>query len=353
MIELTFTSLKNDSSRYISSVREMEFKRFMAIWFLAVVLGTVVATGTLRILYTKPEQIERNETQTQDNNHFSVRWMGFLPTYSNQYPDYCVCINNLAGENWTMSLGFQIKNQEDSGYYFQIGPNGTSPLGWTLPTVNLLFVGIDETLTFNYLANRSRIASIPQGEFVEQISLIVKAYYDIALTQLYSQDSFNMTFRFLDYEAPAWSIIYNDNFEDKTSQGWGKTTEGTIYYQLTVSNDYYRSYPYSLKLERTTQYSSYSIADQYRKSFTVPSGFMTAYLIFSIRGEYFYDNRVAVYFDNTKYFGMSVEASSNIWYQFAVPLPIGQTTQVDIVGAYSDGVNRACTYLDDVYVVAK
>jgi len=332
----------------------MEFKRFMAIWFLAVILGTVLATGTLKILYIQPEQIERNETQTQGNNHFSVRWMGFLPTYSNQYPDYCVCINNLAGESWTMDLGFQIKNQEDQGYYFQIAQNATPPTGWTLPTRNLTFVGIDVSYQFTYNATRSKIASISQGELIEQLPLVVRAYRDIGLTDFYSQDSFNITFRFLDYTSPNWSVLYNDNFDDKTQQSW--TNFGSPYQSVSVADTYYRSFPYSLRATYT--YSGGWGEAGFRKSFTVPAGFPEAYLIFSLRSDNYYPNQpsagVRVYYDGTQYFGVNQLAvpSTGVWYQFALKIPVAKTTQIDVYAVYA-WHSEYSAYLDDVFVIAK
>lgn len=325
----------------------MNLTRFISIWTIIFISISLLLVQFQIIQDTNsPASLTLSPTK----GHFSVRWMGFLPSYSSQYPDYCVCINNLAGDPWTMGIGFQIKNQEDKGYFFQIGPNSTPPAGWVLQTYNLSFIAIDQALTFTYNASRSKIASITQGESVELIPMVVKAFNDSVLTQLYSQDSFNITFRFIDYASTYWSTLYHDSFDDKTTQGWA--ANGGAGPTISASNDYYRSYPYSLKINPNTYYSGLWYDVALRKSVVVPSGYSVAYLIFSIRSTNYPTNGIRIHY-GTQYFGTSSSPQTNSWYQFAMPIPIGQTTTVDIYAAYGQSSPQQFAYFDDVYVIAK
>ena len=88
------------------------FKKFLAVWLSIIVTGTLFTVGTLKILYVQPADNEQNSTLDDGNDHFSVRWMGFFPTYNSAYPDYYICINDLLPATLTMNIALQIKNQE-------------------------------------------------------------------------------------------------------------------------------------------------------------------------------------------------------------------------------------------------
>lgn len=295
--------------------------------FMAVYLSVIIAVSTFMVVVAPRLQTQNEAAST---NHFSVVWMGFMPlnpSYPNQYPDYIICINNVLSDPLVMNIALQIKNQEDKGYYFKIGPYGSQPSGWSLPNVPLGFVDVDQTLTFAYQPTRIKPTSIAGGVLTESINILVSAYFDSGLTNLYSEDNFTVTFKFIDRLSNAWSTIYYDNFDDGTSQDWIASSK-------SVSTDYYRSFPYSLK------FASYAY-----KSFSVAAGYSEAYLIFSLRTGN--SPNFNIQFDGVTYFCPDVTVGSNTWYQFAIPVPIGQSTTIKL-----DGLS-AYSYLDEIYLIAK
>lgn len=64
----------------------MDFKKFVAIWLSLVILGTVLTAGTLKMLYSQSANIQQSTTPTEGNNHFSVVWKWFRPSYINKTP---------------------------------------------------------------------------------------------------------------------------------------------------------------------------------------------------------------------------------------------------------------------------
>jgi hypothetical protein len=180
---------------------------------------------------------------------------------------------------------------------------------------------------------------ISGGRLSETIDLVVKAYYDSGYSNLYSQDDFPVSFHFIDRTTADWTLLYNNNFDDGTVQGWTSSL-GSSY--VSVSTTYYRSYPYSLRTGGGSETA-------FRKSFTV-GAFSEAYLIYAMRfGLTSGSVTPRILFDGTEYFRPDVQPTINVWYQFIVPLPSGKTTDVQMYGAYQS----AYAYLDNVYVIAK
>jgi len=275
------------------------FKSFIVVWMLSIAFGAILISGIATDFWS-------NKSTEVAQGHFSVRWMGFVPDYSDQYPDYYICINNLKDATLTMNIALQIKNQEDSGYYFTVEKYSELPAGWTVPTMYVGLINKDETKSFTYSAYRTKPASIPSGRLTESINLVVKAYYDASYTNLYSQDNFTATFHFIDRTSSVWTILYNDNFDDGTVQGWGYGGgPGT---SLGVSNDYYRSYSYSLRLIANGWDQAW-----YVKTFNVPTTYQEAYLIFSLRSNSWGNMQIRL--DGVTYFKPDVGPSANVWYQ--------------------------------------
>ena len=81
-------------------VKKLSWRVGLALILTVVVFVSVfavVGTGWLRIG-------NRGKVVSSGQNHFSVRWMGFSPyDYSNEYPEYYICINNLADDVLQMS----------------------------------------------------------------------------------------------------------------------------------------------------------------------------------------------------------------------------------------------------------
>ena len=172
---------------------------------------------------------------------------------------------------------------------------------------------------------RIKPSSIPEGRITESVNLRVSAYHDAGYSNLYSYDNFTVTFHLIDRTSSAWVIVYYNDFDDGTNQGWTGT----------ASTNYYRSFRYSL-------YTSYA-----RKSFYIGADYQEAYVIFAVR----FTNTQAdgypkIYLDGTLYFEPDVSPSPNIWYQFVIPLHLG-TTEIAIQSS------SGYMYIDDVYVVAK
>jgi len=325
----------------------------MTAWVCAIILGTILTAGTLRILNLTSKEIGQSHKPIEDSNHFSVQWMGFSPTdYSNLYPDYYICINDLAESTLTMQIALQILNQEAYGYYFLIEQNSAPPAGWTISTFYIGYIDVDETLTFVYSdIERTKPGSISGGVLTESVDLVAKAYWDSSYTNLYSQDNFAVTFNFIDRTAAVWNQLYNSDFDDASVQGWSHIGSGN----LIVSSTYYRSFQYSLRL-----YSNDVWGAAYRKSFDVTGPYAEAYLIFSLRSTNWeypvsgYGITPRISFDGTTYFRPDVIPSTDKWYQFIIPIPVGTSTQVDIYAVCRDDTAfKHYAYLDDVFLIAK
>lgn len=318
---------------------------------IALILVTVVFVSVFAIIsegwYTPSNS--GGILSGDSKSHFSVRWMGFSPSYSNKYPEYHICVNNLKSDILAISIALQIKNQEDSGYYFKIEKYVEAPAGWTIPSMTIGYIDRDETKAFTYSVSRIKPTAIPEGLITENISLVVKAYYDPSLTDLYSQDNFNVTFNFIDRLASVWTTIYHDNFDDGTTQGWSSIGH---YPRITVSDTYYRSFKYSLRVN--SRYTNHGQEVGFSKTFTIGSGVQKAYLIYSIRSDMWGSARIE--FDGVTYFQPDMQPQDNVWYQFTIPLPVSEvpgmskTTTVGIWALLADSEN-SFAYLDDVYVI--
>jgi len=327
----------------------MELRTFKALLLSAAILISALMVGAVVLLnYRSPEQ-------TNVKSGFSVRWMGFAPTYNNTYPEYYICINDLKSDTLVMNIALQIKNQEDRGYYFKIEKYVDPPTGWTVLPMTIGYVDGDETKAFTYSASRTKPTTISDGLPTENVSLVVKAYYDPSLTNLYSQDNFNVTFNFIDRLASGWTMIYRDNFDDGTTQGWSAV--GSWVQPPIVTDIYYRSFRYSLQLhsgENPAWWTEWAEAG-YSKSFIIGAGTQQAYLIYSIKSTS-WPTSVRIAFDGVIVFQPDVQPNSNTWYQFTIPLPkseipgMSKTTMVEV---WATSASDAYAYLDDVYVIVK
>lgn len=304
----------------------------------AIVLAAVVFVSVLVIMSAGWVNKNNNGQFALSNgqNHFSVRWMGYLGPGK---PDYYVCINDLASNTLEMYVDLEIKNQEDSGYYFTVEPFESAPAGWTVPVQYVGLINKDQTTNFDYAMYRTKPSSIPEGRITEKINLAVKAYYDASYSQLYSFDNFTVTFHLIDRTASVWTILYHDSFDDGTTQGWSGIPSPS------VSTDYYRSFRYSLKL--------YTYMDgYYYKSFNIPTNYNEAYLIFSLRSNYWGNMRILL--DNVEFYRPDAQLPTDTWLQFCVSLPT-EPPETTLVKIYAIGYtgNYRSAYLDDVYVIAK
>jgi len=299
------------------------FRGFMAVWMLSIVSVSMLVLGMTAVL-------QSNRVTEVKQGHFSVVWRGFFPGYSTQYPDYYICINDLKSP-LRMNIRLFIQNQEASGYYFKIEKYEEPLTGWSLYPYLIGYIDVDGTKDFVYSEiYRTKPSSIPAGRLTEKINLAVKAYYDADYTLLYSYANFTATFHLLDRTSPAWTIIDSDNFDDGTAQGWGGGS---------VTTQYYRSFRYSYGVGGNGEFS---------KSFFVPNTYSESYLIFPIRAaSWSAYGETEILLNNVRYFSPDTTPGSNIWYQFAIPLPtMGSVSVIIRPHAYS-------AFIDDVYVIAK
>jgi hypothetical protein len=291
----------------------------VAIWFAAIVIVSAFFIGWA-------EQSSRpNEATEVEGSHFSVVWNGFKPTYSNQFPDYYICINNLKDESLQMYVQLMIENYENTSFYFMIDKYTEPSTSWFVGPQQLGLVMITDPIkTFVYSnINRTKPTAIPAGSLHESIELAVKAYYDSSYTQFYSQANFTVNFHFIDVTATVWSKVIYNNFDDGTAQGW----YGNVHWW-----QYYRSWPCSLTPYYNNPYKSFDLIGNYTEAYLVAAVYTYAY-----GASIYLDGQLCFAPDTTTY-------DTYKWYQIAIPLPLNKVTSVQIQGS---------SYLDDVYVVAK
>ena len=298
----------------------MGFKSFLVVYVSVIIVVSMFAVLGVSVL-----QSRNGESETSlGTGHFSVVWNGFKPTYSNQFPDYYICINNLKDESLRMYVALQIENYENTSFYFMVDKYTEPPTGWYVGPQQLGLVMITDPIkTFVYSnINRTKPTVIPAGGLHESVELAVKAYYDSSYTQFYSQANFTVNFHFIDVTATVWSKVVYNNFDDGTTQGWN----GQVHWWV-----YYRSWPCSLA-QYYNMYKSFDLIGNYTEAYLVAAAYTCAY------GPTIYlDGQLCFQPDTTTYGGYT-------WYQIAIPLPLNKITQVQFSGI---------SYLDDVYVVAK
>jgi len=294
----------------------VEFKKFVAIYLAAIVIGSAFIIGWATLL-NRP-----NAVTEVKGSHFSVVWKGFKPTYSDQFPDYYIGINNLKDSSLKMYIQLKIENYENISLYFMIDKYTEPPAGWFAgPQYFGLIAITDPIKTFTYYnINRTKPTAIPEGSLHESVDLVVKAYYDAGYTQFYSQANFTVNFHFIDVTSPAWTRVEYYNFDDRTTQGW----YGSVH-QWT----YYRSWPCS-------------IYNNPYKNIDMIGNYTEAYLVAAL---YTYATSPGIYLDDKLCFLPDTQTAGTwTWYQIAIPLPLNKVTKVLIAGA---------SYIDDIYVLAK
>jgi hypothetical protein len=317
-------------------------KKFLIVYLLFITIASLLISRGLIFFQNNNGSLNFRNEPASARTHFSVRYRGFLPAYDNSYPDYYVAINNLAASTMQMSVRLFIQNQESSGYYFEVDKNGTPPSGWTINPYQLGQIPVDGTKDFVY-SQMWRIVptSISAGELIETVYLAVRAYYDSSYMNLYSQDFLNITYHFIDYKAAVWTTLYQDTFDDGTTQGW---SGGGVF---EVSTAYYRSFRYSLC---TVSLSGEFQTAYYTKTFSVPPQYSEAYLILAIRCANWAADFPTISLDGTLYFRPDMTPSNDIWYQFVIPLHAGSTViRLDVAPSNVATV----AYMDDAYVFAK
>lgn len=89
----------------------------------------------------------------------------------------------------------------------------------------------------------------PSTELEETITVRLRAYTDVGYSNLMWTYEKALTVKFIDSNAPSYTIDYENNFDDGTVQGWAGAVDiggGTA--EVAVVTDYVLSPPYSLRL---------------------------------------------------------------------------------------------------------
>lgn len=306
----------------------MKLSIFISIWLSCLIFGSL-------FVVTIPWNLEDpalapHALVEKEKSHFSVVWKGFAPDYSNQTPDYYVCINNLKDTSLQMQVALKIENLENNSYYFKIDQYAPPPSGWTILTTNIGLVTMDQTRDVLYTGlTRTKPSTIPDGRMTESVELDVQAYYDAAYMSLYSRANFTVRFHFLNLTSPAWTVLDSDNFDSGSAEDW----TGSQLQQYTN----WRSYPYSL----------YASTGVFRKVFNTGGPYSEVYLIFAMRPTS--PHAYYVQIDSTRYFETDTYLVGGKWYQIAIPLPLSSSFTLQI-GATT---HYTTAWLDDVYLIAK
>jgi hypothetical protein len=304
----------------------MNLKRFTSIW-------TIIMFATFLTVSYLPRTQTGKPIETANAHHFSVVWKGYNPDYySNQTPDYYICINDLQASVLQMNIAFEIQNYENNSFWFMIDQYQTPPVGWNITSYLIGNIPVDGSTTFVY-SNLTRVkpSSIPSGSMTETIALVVKAYYDSSYTQFYSQDNFTVQFHFIDRTSSAWTTLQYNNFDDGSNQGWSADWGGNV---VSVPSPC-RSWPNSFG---TPGYSYYD------KTFDTAGPFTEVYLIFALWHSGGDDMYILI--NGVTVFRLDLTNGASTWYQYIIPLPVSASVDVSIV--FLSG-----SFLDDVYVIAK
>jgi hypothetical protein len=327
------------------------FKKFVIIWFSVVILGTVLISGTLRMLYDRPETNGAKQYATEGDNHFSVRWLGFIPDYySDEYPDYYICINDLKEDVLTMHVAMKIENYENSSYYFSVEPSTSPPAGWTIATYQIGDIWIDEARTFVYSnINRSKPDVIPEGRKTESIELAIRAYRDPSYTDLYSQDNFIVNFHFIDKTSPEWTILSYENGEEAPFQGWAHYLGPSV-----ASYKKYRSWPNSLEFFNGGAWKWFNTTGDFTEAYLILPIYLARYQL--VPGILYngspFPNWPAQFWREVFRSDIEKNWEDSAWYSFTFPIPVNKVTQVYISQRFLSPPAEYI-YIDEVYLIAK
>ncbi len=317
-------------------------RSFIGIWLSVMMAVTVLTITILPSLRNGKDGVATIES----TSHFSVHWLGFVPGYKDTYPDYYICINDLKDNVLQMHIAMKLENWENSSYCFSVEPYGTPPSGWTLDTLRLGNISIDQTVTFTYSnITRSKPLAIPNGLLTESVGLVVRAYRDLGYSDLYSEDSFSVTYHFIDRTSSVWTQLDYDNFDQGSSDWWS-------YYDGTIElYGKYRSWPGSL---RANSYYHYIWHNYYYGYFAryidINSSYTEAYLVFSMYLDGASTYTGDIYLGDQLYFRLDTYPQPmGVWVQCAIPLPVNQTTSI-LITIYG---GWGWSYLDDAYILTR
>lgn len=232
-----------------------------------------------------------------------------------------------------------ISNNESITLYFRaslVNP----PTDWVTSSVDLGSITGGNSSCFTATFSRNA-PTLTNGEYSETLTLRIAAYTDSTYTTLYGYQDVQLTINYIDHTDPSWTILYQDNFDDGTRQGW--TYDTTIIDSICgfktnpqIVGTHYISAPYSAQIGYSTNGSAY-------KDYTV-GAYTKAYIIIHV----YITDRTAIKIGDTLVKPCTVGNITNQWLRLVYPLPTNATTRVRIANAVN-----VYSYIDDIIVIAK
>jgi len=277
-------------------------------------------------------------------------------------------------------LGITVRyfNYDDVDLYFQI--TGSAP-GYTFGTVNLglLASGANAYINLDNFASRAKPSAgdFTNGEFEENITLILKAYTDAGYTNLKWTHERTVTVHWIKSDDPAWTQDVLNDFDDGSVQGWSAANEAgnqAGYPTCGVATDYVLSAPYSLKVCSRLNASSGELRSRVYKSFTTPDK-NKVFAIANVRLQKTHDDGVTygswwkylreqrngtvlVHIGKPYNVNKTNDAPVNKWFRIVVPLPKNTTLEIRFVLDIRVYLALTmdydiCFWLDDFKIISK
>ena len=245
-----------------------------------------------------------------------------------------------------VKLGLTVRyfNFDGVGLYFQITGQAS---GYTFGTVDLglLGSGANAYRNLDEFGERAKPSAgeFTEGEFDEDIKLILKAYTDAGYSDLKWTHERTVTVHWIKSDDPAWTVDVLNDFDDGTAQGWAKTDEEGYSTQV-IANDYVLSVPYSYKLNnKSNTYSPADCRTRVYKSFDTPNK-SVVFAIVNFRMSYYSGsdmrNKYVAVDRNTSrlvFLGRPYDAvkedylPKDKWMRTVVPLPKNTTLELGII----------------------
>ena len=256
-------------------------------------------------------------------------------------PDIYFDVNDLP-DPFTINIPLGITNNENSTLYFKatlVNPSSD----WSDYDQQLGSVDSGASSYFIYTLKRAQ-PTLTDGEYDETITLKIEAYTDDTYSTLYGSKTVDITIHFFDHSDPSWTVLYHDDFDDGTTQGWSSssgTVEGYSHGSIELTTDHYVSAPYSLSETSSIKYyahKSYDIGN-YTKARMIIHAYVISNAAFAlmIGDKLVVEKRLA-------YHGIPKEK----WVRLCFDMPVNTTVEVKWAASSAGSV-----YFDEIFVIAK
>lgn len=258
-------------------------------------------------------------------------------------PNIYFDVNGLP-DPFTIEIPLGITNNENSTLYFKatlVSPSSD----WSDYEQELGSVGSGATSSIIYTPKRAQ-PTLTNGEYDETITLKIEAYTDDTYSTLYGSQTVDITIHFFDHSDSSWTVLYHDNFDDGTSQGWSYGTleifaPGGSYGCVSphADDDHYISSPYALRPKTSSEdrnaiYKNYSVGE-YNKAIMILHFYST--------------QRIAIRLQNSagkKLVKPDYMLNDGKWHRVAFALNVNDNNQIQIQG-------HSYIWIDEIWVIAK